>query len=432
MVSTTTGRSDPPRAGIGRDVGRASPRARRHSDGKPTADGAWLDDPGFRDALLEMQALGLRVTAAPHPGSVPHAVLRPRRSDPKRWLVPLHPHTVRVNSLALIQPVRFAARALKHVVVRTGGFGLRALGSSGRVHVSGMPRAAEAVGLRASHGAFFTGTPGPHRKMVAQWMDGRGNILGYAKVSRSAAASALLWHEAFVIGQLQLLGIQSAWLPEVLFHGAVGDATVLVTSTVKTLHSPCPTRLRAMHVAFLSELTARTASTWAMPWEALRVEWNEQVHRLADALPSAWHKRFADAFALLAEAPVLVEPKGLAHGDFTPINTFQERGRLCVFDWEYAGGHYPADFDLVRFLGCLPALRKLRPARRGGAIARILVDEFGRTPTEALRRAIAFLCAYALRGAVRQPRVPGSEVRWEDCDSQAQMLDALLTQRPGS
>lgn len=379
-----------------------------------------------------MQSLGLRITAAPHPGSVPHAVLRPHRSDRRRWLVPLYPRAIRVNSLAMIQPVRLAARSLKHVVVRMGGFGLPALGSSGRVHISGMRRVAEAVGSRATHGAFFTGTAGPHRKLVAQLMNERGDILGYAKASRGTAASALLRHEAFVIGQLQMLGIQSAWLPQVRFHGTVGDATVLVTDTVKTLRSPCPTQLQGMHIAFLSELTARTASTWAMPWETLLVEWNDQVRRLAGVLSPEWCTRFTDAFALLAKAPGLVESKGLAHGDFTPTNTFRHRGRLCVFDWEYAGGNYPADFDLVRFLGCLPALRKLRPARRGIAVARILVNEFGRTPMEAHRRMVAFLCAYALRGAIRQPRVPGPEVRWEDCDGQAHTLDALLTCAPGS
>jgi hypothetical protein len=122
----------------------------------------------------------------------------------------------------------------------------------------------------------------------------------------------------------------------------------------------------------------------------------------------------------------------LAHGDFTPTNTFRHHGRLCVFDWEYAGGNYPADFDLVRYLGCLPRLRNIRPARRGIAIARVLACEFGRTPTEAHRRVVAFLCAYALRGASRQPLVPGSEVRWEDCDGQALMLDSLLNHVSGS
>ena len=432
MVSTTTGQSDDLGAPIAHDVGRAPLCAPRHWDGKPFSGGALLDDPGFQDALQEMQSLGLRITAAPHPGSVPHAVLSPRRSDPRRWLVPLYPCAIRVNSLAMIQPVRPAARALKHVVVRTGGFGMQALWSSGRVYVSGIRRVAEAVGSRATHAAFFTGTAGPHRKIVAQLMDGRGNILGYVKASRTAAASALLRHEAFVIGQLRALGIQSAWLPEVQFHGTVDDATVLVTDTVKTLHSPCPTRLRGMHVAFLSELTARTAATWAIPWEALLVEWNGQFRRLAGALPPEWRMRFTDAFALLAETPGLVEPQGLAHGDFTPTNTFRDRGRLCVFDWEYAGGNYPADFDLVRFLGCLPRLRKLRPARRGIAIARILAEEFGRTPKEAHRRVLAFLCAYALRGAIREPHVPGADVRWEDCDAQAHMLDALLIHAPGS
>lgn len=397
----------------------------RGSASKPARD-ALFADPGFQDALLEMQSLDLRITDAPHPGSMPYAVLNPRRSDARRWLVPLRPRAVRVSSLAMIQPVRLGARWLRRAVIRTGGIGLPALWSSGRVHISGVDRTAAALGSRATHGAFFTGTAGPHRKLVAQLMDGRGNILGYAKASRTAAASALLRHEAFVIGQLQLLDIESAWVPNVLFHGTVGDATVLAIDTVKTLRSQCPARLQAMHVAFLSELTARTASTWAMPGDALLSGWNTQIRRLSYALPGEWHERFGRALECLADAPGLVAPKGLAHGDFTPTNTFRHRGRLCVFDWEYAGGAYPADFDLVRFLGCLPRLRNVRPSRRGGAIARILMDEFGRTPAEANRRVIAFLCAYALRGANRQPRVPGEWVCWEGGSDQACMLDSLL------
>jgi hypothetical protein len=328
--------------------------------------------------------------------------------------------------------VRLGARVLRRAAIRTGGLGLPALWSSGRVHVSGLDRTAVSLGSRATHAAFFTGTPGPHRKLVAQLMDGQGNILGYVKASRTGAASALLRHEAFVIGQLRMLDIQSAWIPNVLFHGTVGDATVLAIDTLKTLRSQCPTRLQGMHIAFLSELTALTASTWAMPGETLLSGWNTQVRQLSNALSAEWCERLRGALECLADAPGLVAPKGLAHGDFTPTNTFRHRGRLCVFDWEYAGGAYPADFDLIRFLGCLPRLRKIRPPRRGIAIARILMDEFGRTPAEANRRVIAFLCAYALRGANRQPRVPGENIRWEDDSRQAHMLDSLLNRVSGS
>lgn len=430
MVSTITGQSDVS-SHAGHGVGRAFPYTPWQPAGKPSWS-ALLAGSGFQDALLEMQSLGLRITEAPHPGSVPYAVLNPHRSDTRRWLMPLRPRAIRVGSLAMIQPVRLGARLLRRAAIRTGGLGLPTLWSSGRVHISGVDRTAAAVGSRATHGAFFTGTAGPHRKLVAQLMDARGNILGYVKVSRTAAASALLRHEAFVIGQLQLLDIESAWIPSVLFHGTVGDATVLATDTVKTLRSQCPARLQGVHVAFLSELTARTASTWAMPGEALLSGWSTRIRRLTDALSAEWRERFRRALECLADAPGLVAPKGLAHGDFTPTNTFRHRGRLCVFDWEYAGGAYPADFDLVRFLGCLPRLRNVRPSRRGVAIARILMDEFGRTPAEANRRVVAFLCAYALRGADRQPRVPGEHISWEDGGDLARMLDSLMGRVSGS
>lgn len=412
------------------DGGAASRKPAR--DAGPRARRASACGRAVRDALGEMASLGLRVTDAPHPGAAPYIVLCPHRSDPRRWLVPAYPRAVRVNSLAMIQPVRLAPRLFKRAVVRARGLGLQALWSSGRVQVSGMERFAESLGSHATHGAFFTGTAGPHRKLVAQLMDERGNILGYAKASRSDAASALIRHETFVIGQLQMLGIESAWIPRVVFQGTIGGATVLATDTVKTLHSPCPAQLRGIHIAFLSELTARTAATWAVPGEALLAGWDIQIQRLADGLSATWRERFRRVFECLATNPGLVEPRGLAHGDFTPTNTFRHQGRLCVFDWEYAGGAYPADFDLVRFLGCLPRLRNVPSPRRGIAIARILVNEFGRTPVEANRRVTASLCAYALRSANRQLRTPGETIHWEDDRDQAHMLDSLLVRMSGS
>lgn len=385
---------------------------------------------GSTAARQDLEALGLRITERPEAGAAPYLVLQARCADARCWLVPARPRAVRVASLALIQPVHPAARWLKQAAIRTRGVGMEHLWSRGKVHVSGVERAAAALSIPATHAAFFTGTPGPHRKAVAQLMDAEGNVRAYAKASCRAAPSALLQHEAATIDYLQTLGIHSGWLPHVRFHGLLGTATVLVTDTVKTPRSRYPTRLQTVHVAFLDELATRTASRWATGGHALLDTWRAQVRLLSDGLSPAWRDRFQRGFARLEEAYQLIASPGLAHGDFTPTNTFLQDGRLCVFDWEYAGGAYPADFDLVRFLGCQPALQRLAAAQRGTALAHILEAEFNRAHAEAAQRVIAFLCVYALRRAAREPRVPGALIAWPGATDDAATLDALLAHPP--
>lgn len=393
---------------------------------QPPSPRARHTDAGFAEARQDLEALGVRITAHAHLGSSPFLVLQPHRADPRRWLVPLHPRRARVASLALIQPGRLAARVLKQAAIRAHGIGLGAAWASGRVHISGLQAAVATFDRAACHVAFYTGTPGPHRKTVLQLMDAQGAIRGYVKVCSSAAAGALLLREAEILEQLPRLGFRSAWVPRVRFYGASGALTVLATDTIKTLHSPCPVRLQRAHRQFLRELNARAAARWAMRGEALLAQWDAQVKRLADVLPRPWNERFRDTLDYLAPGAERVASPGLAHGDFTPTNTFLERGHLGVFDWEYAGGAYPADFDLVRFLGCRPALRRMCPVERGAAMARALETEFGRTALDANLRVIAYLCVYALRCARRERCPRSGPLTWAGEADQAGALDALL------
>lgn len=380
----------------------------------------------FQAARAELESLGLRIMPVPHRSSSPYAVLQAGAADARRWLVPLYPRCARVGSLALIQPGRAVARALKQAAIRARGVGLESLWASGRVHVSNVQPAVVAFDSRARQAAFFTGTPGPHRKAVVQLMDARGGIRGYVKVASSTAASALLQHEAATLRWLHALDLRSAWIPQATTFHTAGGVTVLATDTIKTLGSACPVRLQRVHLDFLDELAARTGSRWVMTGDALLARWDAQARQLAGAVAPAWSARLRDALAYLACGPDRIAPMGLAHGDFTPTNTFVQHGRLGVFDWEYAGNAYPADFDLLRFIGCRPAVRRARPAERGAAMARALEREFGRSPVDASLRVVAYLCAYALRCARRERDSRVGALTWVGEGEQACALDALL------
>lgn len=387
-----------------------------------------FDDPHFLAASREMEALGLRITADPHAHSVPLDALTGRAHQ--RWfLVPPRPRAVCVASLALIQPLRPVARVFKRVVTGAVGLGLPHLWRQGRVHVSGTNRVAGVFGTHATQAAFLTGTAGPHRKLVVQLMDALGGIVGYAKVSRTPAVQALLANEAAVLAELHADGgLRSAMVPRLLLHELRDGAAVLATDTVRTPRDPCCTRLHAAHLAFLDELATRTASLRVPDGEGLLSTLHAKVADPGASMSAQWRQRFDHALRVLACVPELVAPRGLAHGDFTPTNTFRYQDRLCVFDWEYAGYAYPADYDLIRFLFAARATRHGHSTDRCRAVESMLIRDFCRPPPTARARLIAYLCAHSLMLAGRQSDRDGEALTWEGEQAASCMLDILCRQ----
>ncbi|MGH8116371.1 MAG: phosphotransferase, partial [Rhodanobacteraceae bacterium] len=336
-----------------------------------------FDDPHFLAATREMQALGLRVMAIAHAGSAPFDAVAGRMQ--LRWyLVPAGPRAVSVASLALMQPLRQRARIGKRIMAGAAMLGLPHLWRRSRVHVSGTNRLAGLFAPGPVHAAFLTGTAGPHRKLTVQCMDADGRIRGYAKVAGAGATQARLANEAGTLGILHELGLRSAVIPRVLSYELRDGTAVLATDSADARHPACRARLEAGHVAFLEELAQRTASLRVPDGETLLLGLHARMQRLPAALSDAWRQRFGRALRALALAPELVAPRGLAHGDFAPGNTFRCADRVCVFDWEYAGCDYPADYDLIRFLLVLAALRRRRPVDACRSVEAELTGAFGR------------------------------------------------------
>lgn len=388
-----------------------------------TAAGALWNAPGFRAALREIEALGLHVTATPGADAKSYGVAAGAGS--RLLLLPLQPRAACAESLALVQPLRRGPRACKYIAHSMLGFGLSRAMLRKRVYVSGNNRLAATFGLKAMCCAFLTGTAGPHRKLVAQCMDRRGNIRGYVKVSRAFAVRALIAHEAATMTSLHALGLRSAVIPRVLLHETRDGATVLAMDTVAGLQRGFPFKLRAPHLAFLQELAARTTAACARNGDDLLQDWRARVLDLADCLSAEWQARFQRAIARLEPKSELLAAQGMAHGDFTPWNSRPCGNGVFVFDWEYAGDGYPADFDLIRFLDSVARVRTPLPAHRVAVIHRALC-RLDRSDATARARLLAYLCTYALRGACRQPRRSGMPVHWESERADAAMLDALL------
>lgn len=405
---------------------RTVPRGARLHGARPQGRGCF-DDPHFLAAACEMEALGLHVSAAPHPDSVPFDVLGGRAH--LRWfLIPPQPRSVRFASLALIQPQRRAARLFKRTLSSAVGFGLPLPWRDATAHVSGVARAARAFGIDASQAAFLTGTASPHRKLTVQWMDDCGAIKAYAKVARTPAVQALLANEAAVLEQLRIIHLSAAAVPRMLSRELRNGAMVLVTDTVRTTRHACCTRLDVAHLTLLDELAAATGSSPRRPdGEELLRHLRVQVAGLATGLSAAWRQRFDRALEGLAFAPDLIAPRGLAHGDFTPVNTFRYGNRVFVFDWEYAGYAYPADYDLIHFLFAMRRTQRSKPADDCLTIESILTRELGRPPAAARARLAAYLCAQALLLAGRRAGQDGSAPVLEGHVLEGQILEGRIS-----
>jgi hypothetical protein len=391
------------------------------SRGRPS----FISDTYFHAAVQEMEAIGLRVRLQPHPGSELYRVLSGRTGS-RFFMLPARPRAVSIGSLALIQPVRFAPRAAKGLVTVAARLGLTNFLLPSKVHIAGSSDFARMVDCGARHSAFLTGTPSPHRKLSVQLMDDTGRITSYAKVSLVPAVHLLLAREADMLRFLGAINLTSALIPHVLLNEVRNGVAVLATDTVRTTDARYLTDLSALHLDFLEELATRTASGWARSGESLLVDWTAQIQRLAGHLSLPWRQRFDRALKVLAAEPQLIASRGLAHGDFTPVNSFRQGAHLCVFDWEYAGDGYPADYDLICYLDAVARLDGMRTAVLADTLKQRLAQGLGRSLAQANRRLIAFFCVYALRSASRQPLLAGQVVDWGGADDEALTLDSLL------
>ena len=388
-----------------------------------------FSDPLLCAAVEEIEALGLSVSDEPHDGSEPYGVLTGHERS-RAWLVPLKPRAVSVSSFSLVQPLRSNARAIKHVAAAAAGLGLPWYGFGRRLHISGDHSLSRSLGASFAHCAFFSGTAGPHRKLVVQLMDRVGTIHGYAKVSHTPAVHSLLENEACLTRQMHAADLRSASIPKVLLHQKRNRTALLVTEPVES-STRCMRRLTRMHIDFLGELAERTSP--GRPVARMFPRGGAaDLEELSPNLSADWRSRLQRQLDFLCAREELAAATGLSHGDFTPGNVFQHGDRLCVIDWEYAGRDYPADFDLIHFLFSLAGLEGSPPVARCNGIHRLLVDKLGRRPEQAHARLIAYLCARTFFLAGRRMRHAGMTLHWEGERELALMLDALSQSRSPS
>ena len=374
----------------------------------------------FAAFLNDLGGLGVEPVAQ---GGQRYAVIA-ARSNLRWWLLPLDSRPAAAAGLEMLQPVTRAAKLAKTAARGLALLGPHALLGCGHLRLSRLPDLDETFDGRATHMSLFTGTDGPHRKTSMQIMDIDGAILGYAKMSRALQLRPYLRNEAKVLTRLKELGLTSVDVPTLQVIRDDDEMTLLITDSLKSSSHTAPLQLGAEHLRFLNELCAKTDRKGA--GDALD-ELERRIVELASVGGTEWTERIASVTALLR--PVQDEiPVCLAHGDFTPWNTFLQDSRLYVFDWEYANMTWPVGFDLAHFmLATIPPDQQ--PHNLPDLLNRISCAHFGGNKRVAWRALLLSLTCHAVfyLGRLLEAGSPLSD--WIEGPTRAAMIDCLLAQR---
>ncbi len=310
-------------------------------------------------------------------------------------------------ALGLYQPSRARARLAKRAAFAASRAGMQRLLSRDAILVAVKPGVAEAPrGLRqtlAAHlaqplaVALFPGTPGALRKPSLLLMTPKGVVVGYAKLATPHTA-ALLQCEVDALSGLQGVDLGAAEVPRVLADVRVGQTDrAVVQSTTKRALDGGPLRADGRHVEFLAHLAAATRGPARWRGGAFEAELEERLTRIPPHHSGQWLAPLQAALRFgIEQLDAHGVASGMAHRDFTPWNTYTRRGRLCVFDWEFARQGWPPLGDALHFaLQTGVLVDRLAPT---GLASRLLDARAGETDLAA-RVAIELGIAPALRRA---------------------------------
>lgn len=377
----------------------------------------------FAAFLQDIRGLGVRPVGRSDPGC-DYAIVA-ARSNPRWWLLPLSHRRATAAGLAMLQPMTRSAALVKS--------GLSALAQSGtarlfwrhRIRLGGFLDLPGAPGGMTPSHAYFTGTDGPHRKTSVQIADAKGRIAGYAKITRATGIRPYLQNEKEMLSRVARLGLRTASVPQVLGYAETDEYGVLVTDTLKEQGFATPVHPGPRHLAFLSELAAKTRR---IDDGTLANLLGGYLERLIGKVPDEWTGRLqagSDKLAALKD-PL---PLCLTHGDFTPTNSFVLKGGLYVFDWEYAAPAGPEGYDLAHFLLAQPDGTACTEKAETAAAA-LAAHCFAGDIARGRMALLAYLLLHAGFYLERAVLAGQTAADWVDARARAAMIDTLIAARP--
>ena len=196
---------------------------------------------------------------------------------------------------------------------------------------------------------------------------------------------------------------------------------VLVKDSRKAAGIASPLDPGAEHLNFLREMARRTGRTGASSPYFELVNSMENPH-----LPADWRRRFGQGLQRLAPF-VSIMPVALAHGDFTPWNSFVLKDRLYVFDWEYAVDGWPVGYDLAHYI--LSARGGVDPAVTVERLIAQVTEAFAMERGMASSSVLMSLLLHARFYLQRAIEYSADAADWADGQMRGRLIDALLAQK---
>jgi hypothetical protein len=276
--------------------------------------------------------------------------LRFSNADGKSWIVP-EDHFK--TALCLYQPTGWKGRSLHRFFAWISAIpflrklaGMEIFSGTVDVHFSELMK--DIFKTEQVSCSLFSGTPSIHQKITVQIFD-RENILGYCKVTRSDEIAAIFSREAQVLYTLREKGVSH--IPECLYNGIYrDDISIFVQNTHKSLKSTTSHSFTKHHSAFLQLLHEKTVTSL----DYVDSDFYHSVSYLETQLSSFTATQREIISRVLKEVDAVFKKKSKVcfsayHADFTPWNTYLEKGELYVFDFEYTKMSYPPYLDWFHF-----------------------------------------------------------------------------------
>ncbi len=197
--------------------------------------------------------------------------------------------------------------------------------------------------------SVFGGTPCVHQKVTIQLSRGE-QIIGYCKLSDNLEIIDLFHRETKILKVLAEQGMTDC-IPQVLYCGHLSDGVgVFVQSSIKSNNSYILHEWSELHNDFVLRLESATK-------QRILFEKSDYYSTLTDMqahldwLPDVESQKLIGKSidVVLSEYVDKEVELSAYHADFTPWNMFIEKGKLFVFDLEYAQLSYPSGLDRYHF-----------------------------------------------------------------------------------
>ena len=194
--------------------------------------------------------------------------------------------------------------------------------------------------------AIAAGVPDRNQKIIVRALDRRGSARAILKLGFSERTDDAIVREANALKEVAELLEDRA--PRLLSEGRRADRAWLAQEVLEGKRAG--DEFTPAHAEMLTELALATRDEAPLVDQPLFQDSVRNLCRLDPNVDPDWHQEYATLCESLEHATDgFALPTTHAHGDFTPWNVVQRRGRIRAFDWEYFTPSAPALYDVLHF-----------------------------------------------------------------------------------